>query len=77
MPSPYSADGSTLDESCRHKDGCFRIGPKGRQLKIKSLPLALMILGLLTVPRWRRPSAATGRQGIVTAVRWACPCRKL
>ncbi len=71
MRRPFSADGSTLDESCRHKDGYFRIGPKGKQIKVRSLTLALMILDLLPVAKWRRPSITSGRQGIVTAVRWA------
>lgn len=71
MRRPYAADGSTLDESCRHKDGYFRIGPKGTQIKVRSLTLALMILELLAIAQWRRPSATSGRQGIVTAVRWA------
>ena len=71
MKLPYSTDGSTLDETCRHKDGYFRIGNTGYHEHVKSLELALKKLALLKVARWRRPSATTGKQGTVTAIRWA------
>ncbi len=70
MKKPYSADGSTLDESCRYKDGYFRIGPTGDHQKVRSLPDALNLLKKLEVARWRRPSATSGKLGTVTAVRW-------
>jgi hypothetical protein len=71
MRLPYSADGSTFDETCRYKDGYFRIGPKGKHIKINSLLLGLMILDMMTVPRWRRPSPTSGVQSVVKAVKWA------
>ena len=71
MTQPYARDGSTLDESCRHADGFFRIGPKGRQMKIRDLADALATMRHLGLRHWRRPSATSGTPGCVAAVRWA------
>jgi len=71
MLYPYSKDGSTINESCRYKDGYFRIGPKNNEVKVWSLTEALERLEKLPVARWRRPSATSGKMGIVTATRWA------
>ena len=71
MKKPYSADGSTLDESCQYKDGYFRIGPTEDHQKVRSLTDALQKLEELDVARWRHPSATSGILGTVTAVRWA------
>ena len=70
MKKPYAADGTTIDESCRYKDGYFRLGETGHQEKEASLSLAIAKLAKLAVAKWRRPSATTGRMGTVTAVRW-------
>lgn len=64
MILPYSKDGSTFDRSCRYKDGFFRIGPKGREIKIRCFYRALGMLACMAVPRWRRPNRK-GNFGLV------------
>ena len=71
MKRPFAADGSTLDESCRYKDGCFRLGETGYQEKEPSLTAAIAKLSKLGVAKWRRPSATTGKMGTVTAISWS------
>ena len=71
MKKPYAADGTTIDESCRYKDGYFPIGETGHHEKVRLLSVAIAKLAKLAVAKWRRPSATTGTMGTVTAVSWS------
>ena len=71
MKKPFAADGTTIDESCRYKDGHFRLGETGHQEKEASLSVAIAKLAKHAVAKWRRPSTTTGRMGTVTAVSWS------
>ncbi len=71
MTLPYSADGSTFDrKECRRSKG-YQIGPKGAETWVDSYEDALRQLrDMRPKARWRRPSKATGKPGIVAAVEW-------
>jgi hypothetical protein len=67
---PVAADGSVFDSSCAHADGSYRVGPKGGELVVASYDVAVEQLRTMPVAYWRRPSAGSGRLGIVRAVDW-------
>lgn len=71
MLRPFAKDGTTLDETCRYKDGQFRVGSKGHEVKIRDLDEALIYMNANKLRHWRRPSATSGTPGVVVAVRWA------
>lgn len=68
LPTPLASDGTPFDPmTCRRKRG-YQIGPKGSERWFKSYDDALRALHTSSVKKWRRPSATSGRFGIVTGV---------
>lgn len=68
MPIPYASDSTAFDpHTCRRARG-YQVGPKGAERWFKHYEDALRFLVSSPVPRWRRPSATSGRFGIVTGV---------
>ena len=62
---PKAADGTIFNPGCRTTKG-FVIGPKNTPEYIDDFYEALECLQVMDPPRWRRPSATTGRPGLVT-----------
>lgn len=73
---PIAADGSVFDASCAHADGTYRVGRKGDEVAVAEYADALELLRTMPVASWRRPSAGSGRLGIVRAVGWIDPNRR-
>lgn len=68
MPVPYASDGAAFDPvTCRRKRG-YQVGAKGSERWFVRYDDALRYLLASPVRYWRRPSATTGRFGIVTGV---------
>lgn len=65
---PVAKDGTFFSPECRRKRG-YQIGPKGSEQWVADYWRALEELKTMKPPKWRRPSAASGRSGIVTGVR--------
>ncbi len=65
---PVAKDGTFFSPECRRKRG-YQIGPKGSEQWVADYWRALEELKTMKPPKWRRPSAASGRPGIVTGVR--------
>jgi len=68
---PYASDGSFFHRGLASpRDGTFRVGDKGAEIRLGSFEEALTYLEKMPVAKWRRPNDA-GNLGIVSAVRWA------
>ncbi|MEB0062288.1 helix-turn-helix transcriptional regulator [Pseudomonas sp. RTC3] len=68
---PYASDGSFFHRGLASpRDGTFRVGDKGAEIRLGSFEEALAYLERMPVAKWRRPNDA-GNLGIVSAVRWA------
>lgn len=73
---PQAADGTVFNRALRQVRG-FQIGRKGDEFFVGSFDEALRKLGQMESSEdrayFRRPSATSGRYGIVRVVRWvAC-----
>ncbi|WP_443690481.1 helix-turn-helix domain-containing protein [Pseudomonas sp.] len=67
---PYAADGSCFHRGLASpRDGTFRVGEKGSELRLVSFEEALSHLKKMPVAKWRRPNDS-GNWGLVSAVRW-------
>jgi transcriptional regulator with XRE-family HTH domain len=67
---PYASDGSFFHRGLASpRDGTFRVGDKGSEVRFRSFEEALAYLEKMPVAKWRRPNDA-GNLGIVSAVRW-------
>ena len=71
MPVPYARDLTKFDPTTCWQPGGYQVGPKGSERWFKSYNDALRFLLSSSVPYWRRPSATSGRFGIVTGVGFA------
>ena len=67
---PFSRDGSYFHRGLKTSSGAYRIGAKGEEKLVHSFDEALDHLRKMPVAQWRRPSATSGKPGIVSAVRW-------
>jgi hypothetical protein len=67
---PEAADGSRFTPDLIHRDGSFQIGQWPHEVRVFGYDQALASLRSMEVARWRRPSATSGKPGIVRAVRW-------
>jgi transcriptional regulator with XRE-family HTH domain len=67
---PHAADGSWFHRGLASpRDGTFRVGDKGAEVRLGSFEEALVYLEKMPVAKWRRANEA-GNLGIVSAVRW-------
>lgn len=67
---PYATDGSCFHRGLASpRDGSFRVGEKGSELRLGSFEEALRYLRTMPVAKWRRPNDS-GNWGMVSAVRW-------
>jgi hypothetical protein len=68
MPVPYAKDRTTFDPKTCRQPGGYQVGPKGSERWFTKYEDALRFLLASPVQCWRRPSATSGRFGIVTGV---------
>ncbi|GGD19474.1 hypothetical protein [Sinisalibacter lacisalsi] len=66
---PRAKDGSIFHPGLKTENG-FRIGPKGNELTVETFDEALAELRDMEVAFWRRPSATSGKPGIVREEDW-------
>lgn len=66
---PRAKDGSIFHPGLRSENG-FQIGPKGQERIVDGFRDALAALQSMPTPYWRRPSATTGKPGIVRGEDW-------
>ncbi|OEC50640.1 MULTISPECIES: helix-turn-helix domain-containing protein [unclassified Pseudomonas] len=70
---PYASDGTCFHrELASPRDGTFRVGEKGGEIRLTSFEDAVEHLRQMPVAKWRRPNDA-GNWGLVSAVRWGKP----
>jgi len=67
---PVASDGTTFNPDCAYADGSFKVGPKGSEVAVTTYAEGLALLRSMPTAYWRRPSAGSGRHGIVRAVGW-------
>lgn len=68
MLVPYARDLTKFDPTTCRQAGGYQVGSKGTECWFTDYDDALRFLLSSPVPRWRRPSAKSGRFGIVKAV---------
>jgi len=67
---PFASDGTCFHPGLASpRDGTFRVGEKGAELRFDSFEEALEHLKKMPVAKWRRPNDA-GNPGLVSAVQW-------
>lgn len=67
---PYASDGTCFHPGlASSRDGSFRVGEKGAELRFGTFEEALDYLKGMDVAKWRRPNSS-GNWGLVSAVRW-------
>ncbi|UMZ13517.1 helix-turn-helix domain-containing protein [Pseudomonas sp. MPFS] len=67
---PFASDGSCFHRGLASpRDGSFRVGDNGAELRFSSFEEALNHLRTMRTARWRRPNDA-GNWGLVSAVYW-------
>lgn len=69
--APYAADGTFFHPGLASpRDGSFRVGERGREVRFKSFDEALAYLRAMPIAKWRRPNAS-GNWGLVSAEGWS------
>jgi transcriptional regulator with XRE-family HTH domain len=67
---PYAADGTVFHPGLGSpRDGSFRVGDRGHEIRFKSFDEALAYLRAMPVAKWRRPNVS-GNWGLVAAEGW-------
>jgi transcriptional regulator with XRE-family HTH domain len=68
---PYAADGTFFHRGlASSRNGSFRVGSKGNEVRLASFEQALAYLKNMPVAKWRRPNK-NGNWGMVSAVGWS------